>query len=353
MTPEQRFARWVRVAIAAFIGLFLYFIIADTYMPMTPQARAMRPVTSVAPEVDGRVERVVVDNNTRVEEGDLLFRLDEEPYRLALERARLTREEARRDNARLKAELAAARAELVAARASADELERERRRYDTLAARQDVSRQQYEQVDADYQSARASADAAKANIDALEVELGEDGEANLRLRQAENAVATAQLDLERTRVRAEHDGIVTNLQLQEGSVTSSGSSVLAIVEDELDIVADFREKTLRHVSPGDPVRVVFDAWPGEVFQAEVRSVDPGVQDGQIPADGQLADIPTTDRWVRDAQRLRLHVTLDELPASLPASGARATVQLVPGDHWLAWPFAWLQIHAISWVHHVY
>ncbi|WP_148255090.1 HlyD family secretion protein [Aidingimonas lacisalsi] len=353
MTPEQRFARWVRVAIAAFIVLFVYFVIADTYMPMTPQARAMRPVTTVAPEVDGRVVSVDASNNSRVHEGDVLFTLDAEPYRLALQQARLAREEARRDNARLKAELAAARAELVAAQTSADELEREQRRYATLAKRQEVSQQAYEQRLADYRSAQASVDAARANVESLEVELGDDGEANLRLRQAENAVAQAELDLERTRVRADHAGVVTNLQLQSGSVLSAGTAVLALVDDELDIVADFREKALRHVSPGDPVRVVFDAWPGQVFEARVSSRDAGIQDGQLSADGRLVDIAATDRWVRDAQRLRLHVTLDRPLDTLPASGARATVQLLPDNHWLAKPFAWLQIHGISWIHYVY
>ncbi len=79
MSPDQRFARWVRAAIVAFCVLFIYFVLADTYMPMTPQARVLRPVVQVAPEVDGRVKAVAVKNNQHVEQGDVLFGIDREP----------------------------------------------------------------------------------------------------------------------------------------------------------------------------------------------------------------------------------------------------------------------------------
>ena len=146
---------------------------------------------------------------------------------------------------------------------------------------------------------------------------------------------------------------MTNLQLNVGDYVQAGQPALAVVADEIDIIADFREKSLRHVAPGDPARVVFDAWPGQVFDAQMLAMDAGVREGQLAADGQLADIPTTDRWVRDAQRMRVHIALTEPVANALASGARATVQLQPGDAALAKPFVWLQSHLISWLHYVY
>ncbi|MCR3874464.1 HlyD family secretion protein, partial [Pseudomonas aeruginosa] len=53
MTPDQRFARWVQVAIAVFVLLFVYFLVADLWMPLTPQAQLTRPVVRVAPRVSG------------------------------------------------------------------------------------------------------------------------------------------------------------------------------------------------------------------------------------------------------------------------------------------------------------
>lgn len=353
MTPDQTFARWVKVALAAFVLLFIYFLLADSFMPMTPEARVMRPVTRMAPELSGPISAVVVSDHQHVEKGDVLFQLDPAPFRLAVEQAQLSREQAERENARLAAELTAAQAELGSAEATAAERRGELQRAETLMALQSVARQQYEQQVAAERTAQASVAAARAKIVSLEVQLGETGETNLRLRQADNALDQAQLDLAHTQVRAAQAGSVTNLQLEKGDYVQAGQPAVAVVADELDIIADFREKSLRHIAPGDAARVVFDAWPGQVFDAKVLAMDAGVREGQLAADGQLADIPTTDRWVRDAQRMRVHIAVTEPIANALASGARATVQLQPGDVALAKPFVWLQAHLISWLHYVY
>lgn len=353
MSPDQRFAHWVRWAIALFVLLFAYFVVADLFMPLTPQARAMRQVIQVAPELGGRVVNVAVTNNTHVEAGDVLFRLDSEPYRIAVEKAELALEEARRDNAHLDASIAAAEANLAAARADAEELARERRRVESLIQRDSISRQRYDEVGAQARAARAAVEAAEAEVHALEVQRGETGEDNLQLRQARNALADAQLDLRRATVRADHAGVVSNLQLEEGVYAQAGVPVMVLVGESLDIVADFREKSLRHVDAGDPVRIVFDALPGQVFEARVASIDAGVREGQQLANGQLADIPITDRWVRDAQRLRLYAALEEELTEPPASGARATVQLLPQDHLLVGWLARVQIRLVSLLHYVY
>ncbi|MGP9677847.1 HlyD family secretion protein [Halomonas sp. AOP27-A1-41] len=353
MSPDQKFARWVKVALTAFALLFIYFLIADSFMPMTPEARVMRPVARVAPELSAPVKEVTVRDHQQVAKGDVLFRLDPEPFQLALDQARLNREQAERENTRLEAELAAARAVLASAQAVAEERSGERRRGEALVGRQSISRQQYEQQVAAEHTALADVASAEANIQSLEVQLGENGNTNLRLRQADNALEKAQLDVERTEVRAAESGQVTNLQLQVGDYVQAGQPVIALVTQNMDIVADFREKSLRHVLPGDSAAVIFDAMPGHIFEGQVSAFDAGIREGQLTADGQLADIPTSDRWVRDAQRLRIHVALNEPIAALLPSGARATVQLLPGEHALAHPFAWLQTHLISWLHYVY
>ncbi|ALM52712.1 HlyD family secretion protein [Halomonas huangheensis] len=353
MSPDQRFALLVRTAIGLFCVLFIYFLVADIWMPMTPEARVMRPVVRVAPQVSGPVSDVQVENNQQVQRGDLLFRIDDDPFVLARDKSRLALEQARQDNASLAASLAAARAQKEAARAKAEEQHRERSRAERLIAQHSISRQQLDSLVASDQSAQAELQAAEAQVAQLEVELGEEGDANLRLRQARNALAQAELDLEHTSVRAEHTATVSNLQLENGDFISRGQAVLAMVVDSLDLVADFREKSLRQVAAGDSALVVFDGIPGQAFDAHVISRDAGVQDGQLIADGNLADIPSTDRWVRDAQRIRIHLSLDEsLPRDLP-SGARATVQLLPGDNLLAHAMGALQVRLMSWLHYVY
>lgn len=353
MTPDQTFARWVKVAIVAFIVLFIYFLVADSFMPMTPEARVMRPVTRIAPELSGPVDALLVRDHQRVAKGDVLFQIEAAPFALAVDQARLNREQAERENARLEADLASAQADLASAEATASESQSERRRAETLLSRQSVSRQQYDQQVAAERTAQASVAAARAKIVSLEVQLGDSGNANLRVRQAENALSQAQLDLAHTQVRAAQSGNVTNLQLGVGDYVQAGQPAVAVVAEEVDIIADFREKSLRHVVLGDPAKVIFDAWPGQVFDARVIAVDAGVREGQLAADGQLADIPTSDRWIRDAQRMRVHIALQQPVIKALPSGARATVQLQPSDFVLAKPFGWLQAHLISLLHYVY
>lgn len=313
----------------------------------------MRPVTRIAPELSGPVRAKMVSDHQHVAKGDVLFEIDPAPFQLAVDQAQLNREQAERENARLEAELTSAQAELASAQATAAERQGELRRAEKLMAGQSVSRQQYDQQVAAARTAQASVAAARAKVVSLEVQLGDSGGTNLRLRQADNALFQAQLDLARTQVRAAQAGSVTNLQLDVGDYVQAGQPAIAVVANEIDIIADFREKSLRHVAPGDAARVVFDAWPGEVFDAQVLAMDAGIREGQLAADGQLADIPTTDRWVRDAQRMRVHLALTQPIANALASGARATVQLQPGDAALAKPFVWLQAHLISWLHYVY
>ena len=223
----------------------------------------------------------------------------------------------------------------------------------SLLERGSVSRQRVEAVSADAQAGEAAVKAAEAKVHALQVQRGDDGEDNLLLRQARNALAEAELDVRRTTVHAEQSGYVSNLQLNAGDSVSAGSPVLATVGDRLDIVADFREKSLRHMGPGDKAWIAFDARPGEEYPARIASIDAGVRDGQLLPDGNLAHIPQTDRWVRDAQRIRVHLRLDSPLQALPPTGARATVQLAPEDNPVARVLARLQVALLSMLHHVY
>src|SRR5690606_40245390 len=69
--------------------------------------------------------------------------------------------------------------------------------------------------------------------------------------------------------------------------------------------------TRRSSDLGDTAAVVFDALPGQIFDARVTSLDAGTSQGQLLPDGSLASPESSDRWVRDAQRQRVHLTIQE------------------------------------------
>ncbi|MDP5292930.1 HlyD family secretion protein [Oceanimonas sp. CHS3-5] len=341
MSAEQSFNRWVRIALAAFGVLLVYFVLIDNYAPMTPQAQAHRPVLSVAPRVAGQVAQVAVTNNQPVAAGDLLFALDDTDYRLALARAELQQQLAAADSERQQAVMETIKAEIEQARLRAEELAREASRMERLHRLGHMSVQQAEQARNQAQQARSALQAVEARQQEAEQALAA---ATLAHEQANNAYKQARLALQRTRVRAELAGRVGNLQLQEGVQARAGQPLLALISNELTVIADLREKSLRHVTTGTEVGVVFDALPGRIFDGHVSSIDSGVRQGQQPADGQLVQPENSDRWVRDAQRLRVHIALDE-PVPMLATGARATVQLFPEAgswlHGLGWAQLWL------------
>jgi multidrug resistance efflux pump len=354
MAPDQIFKRWVHIALALFLLSFVYFLVADLWMPVSTQSRVLHPVVNISSKVSGQVNTVQVENNQHVEVEKVLFSLDKRPYEIAVDKAKLAVESARQTNQQLDASIAAAKAQALASQADVDEQKLEVDRVERLIKSNTVSRQLYDQTKANYRAAQAQVEAANADVVKYQAQRGKDGNDNLLLRQAENALQNAQLQLSYTDVRSEVTGLVTNLQLQPGNYAQAGASVAAIVVEKGDIVADFREKSLSHVKIGSKASVVFDAFPGEVFEGKVSAIDAGVKDGQISADGSLANPENSDRWVRDAQYMRTHIMLNDKPNLLKSmpSGARATVQLHPVDGLASW-FGSLQAHVISIIHYIY
>ncbi|WP_033136097.1 HlyD family secretion protein [Aeromonas finlandensis] len=351
MTPDQQFARWIKWSMAGFIALFAYFMVADLLIPLTPQAMATRAVTKLAPQVNGKVIEVAVHNNQRVKKGDLLFTLDPVPFELEVEQARLALAQAEQQNHELDAALTAAAADINAKETLASQKRREAERTNALFQRHMASLQQKDEADSALHSAQANLHASQAKLAQLKAGRGVMGDDNLLLRQARNKLAQAELALTYSQVHADQDGIITNLQLKPGSIASTGSPLLALVSEQVDVIADFREKSLRHVGENTQALIAFDGEPGKLYSARVSSLDAGVSAGQFDANGRLATPVESDRWVRDAQRMRVHLELETVPDHLPA-GARATVQLLP-DNALTAMLARAQIHLLSLLHYVY
>lgn len=349
MTPEQSFTRWVKIALIIFFVLFGYFVIADNYLPMTTEARIQRYVIPVSARVSGQVNEVSVLNNQQVEPGQLLFSLDDSDYQLAVQRSELALAQAKSEQIKSESGLAEIKAELHQSELQATEQGREAARIARLHKLGHMSLQQLEQANTKVSLARETSAVSRARLQ--EVEQGQKV-AGIRVQQAEVALRQAQTDLARTKVHAETPGRIGNLQLRQGQHANAGQALMALISDQGWVSADLREKSLRHVKDGTPVDVVFDALPGQVFKGHVTSIDSGVREGQESADGQLAQTVSSDRWVRDAQRLRANIALDETWPAL-ATGAKATVQLYPVDNPILHVLAAMQIRVVSVLRYLY
>lgn len=354
MAPDQIFKRWVHIALIVFILSFVYFLCADLLMPMSTQSRVLHPVVNISAKVNGQVDKVYVQNNQSINEGQILFSLDKLPYEIAVDKAQLALESAAQMNLQLDASIAAAQAKVMISKANVNGLRLEVDRVKRLIKSNTVSRQLYDQTITNYRAAQAQVKVSQADVVKFRAQRGQNGDDNLLLRQAKNVLQNAQLQLSYTDVRSEVSGHVANLQLQPGKYAQAGSPVAAIVVEKGDVVADFREKSLSNVKIGNMASVVFDAYPGKVFNGKVMTIDAGVKDGQINADGSLADPVNSDRWVRDAQYMRTHIALVDEPLllRLMPSGSRATIQLYPIGGLASW-LGKAQAYFISIIHYVY
>jgi len=250
--------------------------------PWTRDGRIKANVIQVAPDVTGQVTRMLVHDNQQVARGETLFEIDRARFELALRQAE---------------------ASLQAQRTALDQAENEARRNRQLGNL--VSQENREQGQARVNQLRAALDQALVARD------------------------VARLNLDRTRVAASSDGIVTNLDLQAGAYVSAGHPVLALV-DRNSFYAEgyFEETKLPGISLGDPVSVSLMGTKQQL-SGHVDSFAQGIADRDRNTAGNLLpNVNPTFNWVRLAQRIPVRIALDRVPQGVRlVSGQTVTVEV--------------------------
>jgi RND family efflux transporter MFP subunit len=271
------------VACAALLSRTLWQRYMDS--PWTRDGRVRADVVNVAADVSGLVVGVSVQDNQLVHQGDLLFTVDRDRYRLALEQA--------------EARLAASRALL---RMRQEQAER-RADLDSIAVSEESR-----------DDARSQAESAAAAC-----------------QEAAVAVETAKLNLKRAEVRAPVEGYVTNMNVHRGDFATAGAAKLALIDRKSFWVYGYFEETkLRLLHPGDRVeiRLLGNSHP---LYGHIESFSHGITDHDNPTGHELlSDVNPVFNWVRLAQRIPVRIRLDELPADLPlAAGMTCTIVASP------------------------
>jgi len=352
--PANPMRKIILVALGLLLLLFAYHVLSDRYTPYSSQARVETFLTQVAPEVAGDVLEVGVKDNSAVRKGQLLFRIDPEPYQVAIRSAEANLSVALQAADVSVADIAAAQAQLrkqsvdLAASRELGGIVTDLVGQHALAETQGIrARAEVAKTQADV--TRAAADVRKARAN-----LGAPGMRNPKVRQALAALDQARLDLRNTEVRAPADGIVTNLRLAPGQYVAPGQPLLSFLESGPRwISADLRENQLGNVRPGQDVTIALDILPGKLFRGRVHSVGWGVSQGDEAPTGQLSAMPADAGWLRDPQRfpVRILVLPDEAKEAgidLGRSGAQANVLIFTSDKSLLNPIGklWIKIVAL-------
>ena len=279
--------------------------------------------TTIAPKVSGYLSQVLVGDNETVKAGQLLARIDDRDYKVALDQAKADVAAARAAIASKQAAIDAqqsvidsAKATVAIDQANATFAGQEDKRYADLAATGYGSLQHAQAAASSIAVARANlqrdAGALSTAVKQVSVLNADLAQAAAALAHDEAAQAQAELNLGYTAITAPVDGVVGNRTLRVGQYVQAGTQLMSLVPTGgAYVVANFKETQLTDVHPGQRVEIDVDMFPGRVYR--------GVVDSLAPASGQtFALLPpdnATGNFTKVVQRIPVKITLYATSAS--------------------------------------
>ncbi|WP_045496625.1 HlyD family secretion protein [Vibrio hyugaensis] len=339
---KENFYKYAIYTVFSAAALFSAFLVtSDNVSPFTTQATLHRNVATIAPEVSGVITDVMVNNGELVEKGQPLFAIDASSYQLKVAQAKAELRQARESDSAKWQQLAAAKQTQSQREFEYHNAKQKLTRNQKLRNKGLATEQELDDAITNTQVASSAVEAANAEVKRIEAELStQDRTAAIEL--AEAKLASAELDLSHTQIVAQTEGVVTNLQLQSGSYITQGTASLMLVDEaHAWISADFNEKGIDKLTNGREVLVSFDALPGKVFTGEVSSQERAIYDTNN-TNGQLSSVTNDTRWIREQQKVRTRITVNELDPSM-ISGSRASVIVESGN-----PI--MDIIGSAWIH---
>ena len=287
---------------AVAIGVYLY---AESGRYVTTEnAYVKANVVAISADVSGRVEWVGVEDNTLVREGQVLFRLDQQPFRIALHRTEAELDLVRTEVEHLRTDYREALAEVAEEEERVKFLARQLARQETLRDRKLGSEEAYDQAAHDLALSKRRIRVLRQRVQRTLQSLGGDPEVQveeharfLRARAERDHAAIALAD---TLVEAPIDGVVSNMKLQAGEYVEEGEAVFSIIEHgKVWVEANLKETQLTHVLEGQSAAVAVDAYPGVEWKATVDAIAPatGAEFSVLPPQN------ATGNWVKVVQRI--------------------------------------------------
>jgi membrane fusion protein, multidrug efflux system len=288
------------------------------YLVSTDDAYVKADSTTIAPKVSGYLQEVLAKDNQRVKAGQVLARIDDRDYRVALDQAKADVASANAAIASKQAQLVVQQAVIDAAKATVEVdkatmtfAAQENKRYTDLAATGYGSVQNAQQAQSRHAGAQAAIARDTANlasalnqVDLLKAEIAQ---ATAALARAGALQSQAELNLSYTTIVAPIDGVVGNRTLRVGQYVQAGTQLMSVVPiDGAYVVANYKETQLTGVREGQAVAISVDTFPGQVVYGHVDSIAPasGQEFALLPPDN------ATGNFTKVVQRIPVKIALD-------------------------------------------
>ncbi|MET3582363.1 membrane fusion protein (multidrug efflux system) [Mesorhizobium robiniae] len=327
-----RFLLMFALPVALIAGGSYVWVTGGRYQE-TENANLQQAKVSIAADTAGRIVQVDIFDNQSVRQGDVLFVIDPEPYRIALAQADAAVAAARLNVEQLRAAYSQA---IAQEKSDASQVDYAQSQYDRAA---DLARKGI--------NAKSSLDEARNDLDKAKQQLAVAEQGILRAKAALGgnpdietdkhptvmaALAArdkAAYDLAQTTVRAPADGIVSQAaSFKVGQYVGSGTPLFSLVETaDTWIDANFKETQLTHMKPGQKAEIVVDTYPGKTFEATVQAIGAGTgaEFSLLPAQN------ATGNWVKVTQRIPVRLQLADADAKMALrTGMSATVTVDTG-----------------------
>jgi len=322
---------------AALGGGYLYMDYAE-HFESTDDAFIAARQSTLAPKVAGYITAVPVTDNQHVNDGDVIARLDDRDYRVALAQAEAQVAAGEASIQNVDAQLDVQQAQIAANQAQVDQAQAalvfaeqqatryqhlEQTGYGTVQNSEQYTSQLHQQQSA-LLSAQATLNLAQRQVEALKAQRKS---AVANLAQAEAQRDQAKLNLSYTTVTAAQPGRVVNLSAAVGQLAQAGTNLTSFVPDQTWVTANFKEIQLDKMRPGEKVTMKIDAYPGRTINGHVESVQPGSGTAFSLLPAQNA----TGNYVKIVQRVPVKIVMDNPPTDVALGPGMSVVPTVRID----------------------
>ncbi|KFN43570.1 HlyD family secretion protein [Arenimonas oryziterrae] len=315
----RRVPRWLWIAGPLLvIALFAWEFVVSSRSVETDNAYVKADRVMISTQVSGRVSQVLVGQNEAVHLGQLLYRIDPAPLKIALAEAEARLAKVADDAGASRAGVRESDASVRSSEETLAWAKQELSRQQQLLARHLVAQKAVDDARHAMSEAQASRDSAVAARDKARLTLGgKPGSTLEQLPDYREALALrdrARLDLEHVDVYAPVDGIIGNHDLQPGEYLTVGQVAMPLVATHpVWIEANFKETDLARMRVGQKAEIRIDSYPGVRWHAQVASISPasGSEFSVLPAQN------ATGNWVKVVQRIPVKLSLVDVAQNAP------------------------------------